>query len=126
MELINERNEAGLREFFVGHHPADSAELLDDLEPEEVLFVLKLLDGRERAAVFSYLEPHLQEGVTGLMERRPLGRLAHLHVARRAGRPGQPPAARTDRADHAAVGPCRARGHPHAWPPTAKERPGRS
>ena len=74
-ELITERNEAGLREFFVGHHPADSAELLDDLQPEEVLFVLKLLDGRERAAVFSYLDPPLQDGVTGLMER---GALADL------------------------------------------------
>ena len=74
-ELITERNEAGLREFFVGHHPADSAELLDDLRPEEALFVLNLLDGRERAAVFSYLEPSLQDGVTGLMERGSLAAL---------------------------------------------------
>jgi magnesium transporter len=74
-ELITERDEAGLREFFVGHHPAASAELLDDLRPEEVLFVLNLLDGRERSAVFSYLEPSLQDGVTGLMERRSLAAL---------------------------------------------------
>jgi magnesium transporter len=74
-ELIAERDEAGLREFFVGHHHADSAELLDDLRPEEVLFVLKLLDGRERAAVFSYLDSTLQEGVTGLMERGGLAAL---------------------------------------------------
>lgn len=74
-ELILERDEAGLREFFLGHHPADSAELLDDLAPDEVLFVLKLLDGRERAAVFSYLDPPLQEGVSGLMERPALAAL---------------------------------------------------
>ena len=74
-ELITDRDEAALREFFVGHHPADSAELLDDLKPDEVLFVLNLLDGRERAAVFSYLEPHLQDGVTGLMERGTLAAL---------------------------------------------------
>lgn len=74
-ELINERDDAGLREFFVGHHPADAAELLDDLAPEEVLFVLRLLDGRERAAVFSYLDPPLQEGVTRLMERSGLAAL---------------------------------------------------
>lgn len=74
-ELINERDDAGLREFFVGHHPADAAELLDDLKPEEVLFVLRLLDGRERAEVFSYLEPPLQEGVAGLMERSGLAAL---------------------------------------------------
>ncbi|HVA51623.1 MAG TPA: magnesium transporter [Pirellulales bacterium] len=74
-ELIIERNEVGLREFFVGHHPADSAELLDDLKPDEVVFVLHLLDGRERAAVFSYLEPDLQDGVTGLMQRGTLAAL---------------------------------------------------
>jgi magnesium transporter len=74
-ELVVEHDEAGLREFFVGHHPADSAELLDDLQPQEVLFVLNLLGGRERAAVFSYLDPPLQDGVTGLMERGPLAAL---------------------------------------------------
>jgi magnesium transporter len=74
-ELILERNEAALREFFVGHHPADAAELLDDLQPDEVLFVLNLFDGRERAAVFSYLEPELQDGVAGLMERGPMAAL---------------------------------------------------
>lgn len=68
-ELILERNEAALREFFAGHHPADSAEMLDDLEPAEVHFVLDLLGGREQAAVFSYLEPELQDGVAGLMQR---------------------------------------------------------
>ncbi len=68
-ELIIERNEAALREFFVGHHPADAAELLDDLQPEEAQFVLNLFDGRERAAIFSYLEPELQDGIAGLTER---------------------------------------------------------
>jgi magnesium transporter len=74
-ELVSERNESVLREFFVGHHPADSAELLDDLQPAEALFVLGLLDGRDRAAVFSYLDPPLQEGVSGLMERAALAAL---------------------------------------------------
>ena len=74
-ELVAEHNEAGLREFFTGHHPADSAELLDDLEAPEVLFVLNLLTGRERAAVFSYLEPSLQDGVGRLMERGTLAAL---------------------------------------------------
>lgn len=68
-ELIVERNEAALREFFAGRHPADSAELLDDLEPAEVHFVLDLLGGREQAAVFSYLEPELQDGAADLMQR---------------------------------------------------------
>ncbi|HVX63194.1 MAG TPA: magnesium transporter [Pirellulales bacterium] len=68
-ELIIERNEAALREFFVGHHPADAAELLDDLQPSEVLFVLNLFNGRQRAEVFSYLEPELQDGIAGLTDR---------------------------------------------------------
>lgn len=74
-ELILERDEAGLRDFFASHHPADSAELLDDLAADEVQFVLLLLDGRARAAVFSYLEPDLQDGVSGLMERNSLASL---------------------------------------------------
>ncbi|HUY35914.1 MAG TPA: magnesium transporter [Pirellulales bacterium] len=74
-ELIAERSEEPLRDFFAAHHPADSAELLDDLKPDEVLFVLNLLNGRDQAAVFSYLEPELQDGVAGLMERTALADL---------------------------------------------------
>jgi magnesium transporter len=74
-ELIHEQDAAGLRDFFDAHHPADTADLLDDLQPDEVLFVLGLLDGRTRAEVFSYLEPELQDGIAGLMERRELAAL---------------------------------------------------
>jgi len=74
-ELIQERDEHALREFFAPHHPAASAELLDDLEPDEVLFVLGLLNGRARAEVFSYLEPPLQDGVASRMERNQLAAL---------------------------------------------------
>ena len=58
-EFVADRDEAGLRDFFSGHHPADSAELLDDLEAADVQFVLGLLAGRERAAVFGYLDKPL-------------------------------------------------------------------
>lgn len=74
-ELIQERDEHALREFFAPHHPASSAELLDDLEADEVLFVLGLLNGRTRAEVFSYLEPDLQDGVASRMERNQLAAL---------------------------------------------------
>lgn len=74
-ELIALRDEAALRDFFLGHHPADAAELLDDLEPQEVRFVLGLLDGRYRSEVFSYLELELQDGVAEIMEP---GQLAAL------------------------------------------------
>ena len=74
-EIIAECDEVALRDFFNDHHPVDTAELLDDLAPAEVLFVLKLLDGRTRAQVFSYLDQPLQEGVAEAMDR---GELAAL------------------------------------------------
>jgi magnesium transporter len=74
-EFVAERDEEGLRDFFSGHHPADAAELLDDLEAEEVRFVLGLLAGRERAAIFDYLDKPLQEGVAELMDDHDLAAL---------------------------------------------------
>jgi magnesium transporter len=74
-ELILERDEAALREFFTPHHPAEAAELLDDLLPDEAAFVLGLLDGRARAAVFAYLDPPLQDGIAATMDRKVLADL---------------------------------------------------
>jgi magnesium transporter len=74
-EVILDRDEEVLREFFGPHHPAEAAELLDDLEAEEVTFVLGLLGGRDRAAIFSYLDPPLQDGVAAVMERSALAAL---------------------------------------------------
>lgn len=74
-ELILERDEPSLREFFSDHHPADDAEFLDDLAPEEACYVMGLLDGRTRSQIFAYLDPPLQEGVASLME---LGEFAQL------------------------------------------------
>lgn len=62
-ELIVERDGDVLREFFAAHHPAGAAELLDDLEPDEVRYVLDLLDGRHRAEVFTYLDEPLKESL---------------------------------------------------------------
>lgn len=74
-EIVAERDEACLRDFFSGHHPADAAELLDDLEAQEVSFVLQLLDGRERAAIFDYLDKPLQEAITELISDHDLAAL---------------------------------------------------
>jgi magnesium transporter len=74
-ELVLEREEKALRDFFVPHHPAATAELLDDLAPEEALYVLTLLAGRVRAEVFSYLEAELQDGIAQLMDRSALATL---------------------------------------------------
>lgn len=74
-EIVAERDEACLREFFHDHHPADAAELLDDLDADEVHFVLQLLTGRERAAIFDYLDKPLQEGVAAKMDDHDLAAL---------------------------------------------------
>ena len=65
---------SALRDFFLPHHPAAAAELLDDLAPEEALYVLELLAGRMRAEVFSYLT-ELQDGIAQLMDRNALATL---------------------------------------------------
>ena len=57
------------------HHPAATAEMLDDLAPDEALYVLTLLGGRVRAEVFSYLEAELQDGIAQLMDRSMLATL---------------------------------------------------
>jgi magnesium transporter len=77
-ELIADRDEQALGEFFSAHHPAEAAELIDDLEPQEAMFVIGLLNGREKAAVFSYLEPTLQDGIAAVMERGSLAELLTL------------------------------------------------
>ncbi len=68
-ELVVQRDDECLREFFLPHHPAESAEMLDDLEPAEALYVLNLLDGRGRAAVFSYLDASHQDVIAEIMDR---------------------------------------------------------
>lgn len=74
-ELIVARDEEVLREFFSGHHPAESAEMLDDLEPAEVTFVLGLLERRQAAEAICYLEPELQDGIAETMDKDLLARL---------------------------------------------------
>lgn len=74
-EIVAERDEACLRDFFEGHHPVDAAELLDDLAAEEVGYVLELLPGRERAGIFDYLDKPLQEAVAERMTDHDLAAL---------------------------------------------------
>lgn len=66
-ELIQAGEDAALRDFFQDHHPAQVAEIVEDLEAEEGDAVLLLLSGRARADVMSYLPPDRQvEFITGL------------------------------------------------------------
>jgi magnesium transporter len=96
-EFVAERDEAGLRDFFSGHHPADAAELLEDLEPADVQFVLGLLPGRERAAIFDYLDKPLQDAVAGLMDDHDLAALiTYMSHDERAGLMSRLPVERPD------------------------------
>lgn len=97
-ELVAERDEAGLRDFFHGHHPADAAELLDDLAPDEVIFVVRLLDGRERAAIFDYLEDELRDAVAERMDDHDLAALVtYMSHDERADLMSRLPVERSDR-----------------------------
>jgi magnesium transporter len=96
-EFVAERDEAGLRDFFSGHHPADAAELLEDLEAADVQFVLGLLPGRERAAIFDYLDKPLQDAVAGLMDDHDLAALiTYMSHDERAGLMSRLPVERPD------------------------------
>ena len=97
-EFVAERDEAGLRDFFHGHHPADAAELLDDLAPDEVIFVVQLLDGRERAAIFDYLDEDLRDAVAERMNDHDLAALVtYMSHDERAQLMSRLPVERSDR-----------------------------
>ena len=66
-ELIQAGETAALREFFVDHHPAHVAEMIEDLEPDEGDTILGLLPARTRADVMSYLDGDRQIHVVEAM-----------------------------------------------------------
>jgi magnesium transporter len=74
-ELIVEGDQEVLRDFFEGHHPAESAEMLDDLEAAEVTFVLGLFEPRQATEVFCYLEPEKQDGIAETMDQTQFAQL---------------------------------------------------
>jgi magnesium transporter len=97
-EFVAERDEAGLRDFFSGHHPAEAAELLDDLAAEEVGYVLQLMPGRRRAAIFDYLDEQLQEAIAGRMNDHDLAALiTYMSHDERAGLMTRLPQERTEK-----------------------------
>ena len=59
-ELIRAGETTALREFFEDHHPADVAELIEDLGDESGDAALGLLADRTRAEVMSYVGPERQ------------------------------------------------------------------
>lgn len=76
-ELIEAGEDEVLREFFGDHHPARTAEIIDDLEPGEGDRVLDILPGRQRAEVLSYLGSDQQ--VRTVERLQPIDAAALLH-----------------------------------------------
>jgi len=54
--LIAEKDVETLKEFFTDFHPKQSAEFLEELKPEDIWFIIKLLDVDEAGSIFSYFE----------------------------------------------------------------------
>ncbi|HYH65146.1 MAG TPA: magnesium transporter [Urbifossiella sp.] len=79
--LLDERNDAGLREFCESLHPATVAEALDDeFTPEQVWEAISHANIRSQASVFEYLPPARQ--VEMIEKARPqvgqlLGKMSH-------------------------------------------------
>ena len=77
-ELIRAGEGVALREFFGDHHPAQVAEMIEDLGPEEGDVIFGLLDARPRAEVFSYLDSEHQ--VSTIERMNPVEAAALLHL----------------------------------------------
>jgi magnesium transporter len=77
-ELIKDGEVAGLRDFFVEHHPARLAELMDDLDTQDADAVFDVLPPRNRAEVLSYLEKDRQEQLVKAMPPKDAAELLHL------------------------------------------------
>ena len=77
-ELIQAGETAALREFFSDHHPADIAEMIEDLEPAEGDTIFGLLPPRGRADVLSYLDNERQIRIVEALS--PIDAAGLLHV----------------------------------------------
>jgi magnesium transporter len=74
-ELLALGDADGLREFCLESHPATVADFISLLEPAEVRGVLATVPPRERALIFSHLDPEMEFALTELFSR---GELAEM------------------------------------------------
>ncbi len=65
---LRNREFGRLRELFVDHEPADVAEAIDALEPDDRAVVFRVMPRDLAADTFEYLSPESQEGLIGIME----------------------------------------------------------
>lgn len=77
-ELIRAGETLALSEFLADHHPANLAEIVEDLGDEEGDAALLLLPDRSRAEVMSYVEPERQVRVVEGMPPAEAASLLHL------------------------------------------------
>ncbi len=62
-EMLQDRDELGLREFCTALHPARTADYMQGLEPEEAWRVLEYAEPALRTEIFSYLDHRLQVAI---------------------------------------------------------------
>jgi magnesium transporter len=77
-ELIQAGETAALRDFFGDHHPADIAEMLEDLEPSEGDTIVDLLPTRLRAQLLSYFDSDRQVRLVAAMSPAEAAGLLHV------------------------------------------------
>ncbi len=62
-QYIRQKNIAGIKKTLDGLHPADIAELLDELDFDDALFIIRLLDSEITADIIAELDDDLQEKI---------------------------------------------------------------
>lgn len=77
-ELLQAGETAALQDFFADYHPANVAEVIEDLEPAEGDTIFQLLQPRARAEVMSYLTPEIQVRIVEGMPTGDAAVLLHL------------------------------------------------
>jgi magnesium transporter len=77
-ELIRDGEIAGLRDYFVEHHPGRVAELIEDLEEGDGDALFRVLPARNRAEVLSYLDSGRQVKLVEVMPAQEAAELLHV------------------------------------------------
>ncbi|HAH44767.1 MAG TPA: magnesium transporter, partial [Planctomycetaceae bacterium] len=73
--LMDEGDHAGVKEFCEALYPAVTAEILAELDSQNVWQVLSCCDPQKQAEIFQFLPLPQQIEIVGVIERGPLSRL---------------------------------------------------
>jgi magnesium transporter len=74
-EMLQDRDEAGLREFCTALHPARTAEYMEGLQPEEAWQVLQYAEPALRSEIFSYFDHERQTAIIQQEDRQQIAEL---------------------------------------------------